>query len=37
MKLAMRRAKIELKEIEGIEMYIKDESYEPNIQFQKEN
>ncbi|OKP82840.1 hypothetical protein A3842_09660 [Paenibacillus sp. P3E] len=37
MKLAMRRAKIELKEIEGIEMYIKDESYEPNIQFQKKN
>ncbi|AZK47511.1 site-specific integrase [Paenibacillus lentus] len=37
MKLAMRRTKLELREIDGIEMYIKDESYEPNIQFQKEN
>lgn len=37
MKLAMRRAKLELREIEGIEMYTKDESYEPNIQFKKKN
>lgn len=37
MKLAMRRAKLELREIEGIEMYTKDESYEPNIQFKTKN
>ncbi|KWX87271.1 hypothetical protein AMQ83_14090, partial [Paenibacillus riograndensis] len=37
MKLATRRAKIELREIESVETYTKDESYEPNIQFQKEN
>lgn len=37
MKLATRRAKIELREIESIETYTKDESYEPIIHFQKEN
>ncbi|WP_307590727.1 hypothetical protein [Paenibacillus wynnii] len=37
MKIAMKRAKIELKEIEGIEQYKKDEAYAPKVQFKKES
>jgi hypothetical protein len=37
MTLAMRRAKLELREIENMEMYMKDEEYDPIIQFQKKN
>jgi hypothetical protein len=37
MNLAMKRAKLELREIDSIEKYLKDEYYEPIIQFKKEN
>lgn len=33
MKLAMKRAQLEIIEIESMEEYIKDEAYEPKIQF----
>ncbi|MNW62926.1 hypothetical protein D3C74_410830 [compost metagenome] len=33
MKLAMKRAQLEIREIESMEEYIKDEAYEPKIQF----